>query len=261
MEDSLQNKKFLIGTSWKMNKTNEAAAAYIEELAEEIGRLRDFAAVQIFVLPPFTAISDVRRQLKEKNLPVLHGAQNVCWAEEGAYTGEVSASMIKGLDCHFVEVNHQERRKLFNETDQTANWKIKQILKYKMSPIVCLGDEEKTEWAQTEIFLKKQITALLADVAKEDIENVILAYEPLWAIGQTAAAPVSTVAKVHALYRQHLIETYGEKAGMSVRILYGGSVTAENAGALLQVLDVDGLFIGRAALSAKGLIDIACRAF
>ncbi len=253
--------KILIGTSWKMNKTNEEAISYIKELSEEKEIIENLSAVQVFVLPPFTAIKDVAESIKEANLPVLYGAQNVCWEDFGAYTGEVSAPMLKELDCYYVELNHQERRKYFNETNETVNAKIKQVLKYDMHPIICFGDEEKTDWDNTEKFLKQQLEELLIGVDKNKIENLVFAYEPRWAIGKKEAASVEVVDKVHSYCRDFLTKAYGADIASKVRILYGGSVTEHNAAALLQILDVDGLFIGRAALSAKGFVNIIKKAF
>ena len=261
MKAEVFNQKFFIGTSWKMNKTNEEAVAYIQELAAEIGKLDALQEVQLFVLPPFTAVKDVAEAIAAAKLPVLYGAQNVCWAENGAWTGEVSADMLKALGCSLVEVNHQERRKFFNETNETANLKIRQILKYGMRPIVCFGDEERCAWAETEKFLQQQMDELLAEVPAEQAAALILAYEPRWAIGKAAAAPVEVIDKVHSFVRGVLTKKYGRDVSADVRILYGGSVTVQNARAVLQVLDVDGLFIGRAALTATGYVEIVRMAF
>ena len=261
MKADVFNQKFFIGTSWKMNKTNEEAVAYIRELAGEIGKLEGMQEVQLFVLPPFTAVKDVADTIRDAKLPVLYGAQNVCWAENGAWTGEVSADMLKALGCSLVEVNHQERRKYFNETNETANLKIRQILKYGMRPIVCFGDEVRCEWPETQGFLQKQMDELLMDVPADQASDIILAYEPMWAIGKAAAAPVEVIDKVHSFIRGILTQKYGETVSASVRILYGGSVTVQNARSVMQVLDVDGLFIGRAALTAAGYVEIVRTAF
>ena len=253
--------KFLIGTSWKMNKTNDEAIGYIKDLSKYRNKFEKLSNVQTFILPPFTAIKDVAKMIEQENLPVLYGAQNVCWEDFGAFTGEISAPMLKTLGCCFVELNHQERRKFFNETNKTANAKIKQVLKYNMYPIVCFGDEEKTNWTDTENFLNKQLKELLDGVEKEKIRNIVFAYEPRWAIGKKEAASVKVVDQVHSYCRKYLIKNYGEDIANEVRILYGGSVTEYNAAALMQVLDVDGLFIGRAALSAKGLANIIEKSF
>lgn len=253
--------KFLIGTSWKMNKTNDEAIDYVKELNKYRDKFEKLSNVQTFILPPFTAIKDISQVIEKENLPVLYGAQNVCWEDFGAFTGEISAPMLKNLGCYFVELNHQERRKLFNETNKTANAKIKQVLKYDMYPIVCFGDEEKTNWNDTEAFLSQQLQELLIGVEKAKIRNIVFAYEPRWAIGKKEAASVKVVDQVHSYCRRFLIKNYGEDIANEVRILYGGSVTENNAAALLQILDVDGLFIGRAALSAKGFANIIEKSF
>lgn len=172
--------KPLIGTSWKMNKTNSEALAYAARLQE---RVSDVADTSVFILPPFSALSDTQRLLAEKGSNVIIGAQNVCWEEAGAFTGEVSAPMLKEIGCRFVELNHQERRKYFGETDETANWKAQAVLRHGMTPIICLGEERREDWLLTEAFLRKQLLQLLHNIDAEQVVNVILAYEPLWAIG------------------------------------------------------------------------------
>lgn len=245
--------KPLIGTSWKMNKTNNEAVQYIERLQE---RLRNILDVTVFVLPPFTAVSDVGRLLQQPDNNIVYGAQNVHWDDKGAFTGEVSAPMLKELGCSFVEINHQERRKFFNETDDTANLKIKAVIKHKMSPIICLGDEKHKDWPVTEAFLHYQLYNLLDEVNGEEAISLILAYEPRWAIGTVEAASPLHVDKVHTLLRRLLSEKYGDTIAKCVPLLYGGSVTPKNAAELIQLKDVDGLFIGRAALDPDGFADI-----
>jgi triosephosphate isomerase len=245
--------KPLIGTSWKMNKTNNEAVQYIERLQE---RMENKSDATVFILPPLTAVSDVGRLLQKSNSKIIYGAQNVHWDDAGAFTGEVSAPMLKELGCHFVEINHQERRKFFNETDETANLKIKAVLKHKMSPIICLGDEKHKDWLMTEAFLQYQLYNLLDEVNSEEAAGLILAYEPRWAIGMVEAASPSHVDKVHTLLRRLLSEKYDDTIAECIPLLYGGSVTKKNAAELIQLKDVDGLFIGRAALDPDGLADI-----
>lgn len=243
----------LIGTSWKMNKTNNEAVEYTKRLQECVNDITD---ATIFILPPLTAINDIGRLLKNSSSKIIYGAQNVHWDDAGAFTGEVSAAMLKELGCDFVEINHQERRKYFNETDETANLKIKAALRYEMSPIICLGDEKRKDWSMTKAFLQYQLCNLLDEVHIEDAKRIILAYEPRWAIGTVEAAPPSIVDKVHTFLRYLLSEKYGDAISREIPILYGGSVTQKNAAELIQLKDVDGLFIGRAALDPDGLTDI-----
>lgn len=252
MSQSLLQKP-LIGTSWKMNKTNNEAVQYTERLQK---RMKNISEATVFILPPLTAVSDVGRLLRQSSSQIIYGAQNVHWDDAGAFTGEVSAPMLKDLGCYFVEINHQERRKYFNETDETANLKIKAVLKHKMSPIICLGDEKNKDWPMTEAFLHYQLYNLLDEVNSEEADRLILAYEPRWAIGTIEAAPPSHVDKVHTLLRRLLSEKYGDIIAKCIPILYGGSVTKKNAAELIQLKDVDGLFIGRAALDPDGLADI-----
>lgn len=244
--------KPLIGTSWKMNKTNREAIRYLERLQE---RMKTIAA-SVFILPPFSVLSDARKFLQHSNSEIIIGSQNVHWDDCGAFTGEVSAPMLKEIGCQFVEINHQERRRWFGETNETANWKIHAVLRHGMSPIICLGDEKKEDWPLTEAFLRYQLLQLLAGVGPELAGNLILAYEPLWAIGAAEAAPASHVAQVHLLLRQLLTEKYSKPVASSIPILYGGSVSRQNATELSQLPNVDGLFVGRAALDPDGLADL-----
>ena len=246
-------KKPYIGTSWKMNKTNREAIHYMQRLEK---RLQTNIDATVFILPPLTVISEVSQLFHANSSNLIYGAQNVHWDDAGAFTGEVSAPMLKELGCSFVEVNHQERRKYFNETDETANFKIKAILKHEMSPIICLGDETRKEWSMTKAFLQYQLYNLLDGIQAKDAKRVILAYEPRWAIGTSEAAPVDVVGNVHSLLRALLQEKYDAATADSIPILYGGSVTKENAAGLIRLKDVDGLFIGRAALDPDGLADI-----
>ncbi len=245
--------KPLIGTSWKMNKTNQEALAYLQRLQE---RLKDVSAASVFILPPFSALSETRRFLQESDSPLLFGSQNVHWDDAGAFTGEVSAPMLKEIGCQFVEINHQERRHWFSETNETANWKIHAVLRNSMSPIICLGEEKRETWDLTEAFLRYQLLQLLAGLEPAAAANIILAYEPLWAIGATEAASPAHVAQVHALLRRLLTEKYGTTVAQAIPLLYGGSVNRQNAAELSLLPEVDGLFVGRAALEPDGLADL-----
>ncbi|CUH96051.1 hypothetical protein P22_2139 [Propionispora sp. 2/2-37] len=252
MAPAVSYQKPLIGTSWKMNKTNREAIAYLTRLQERVKTI----AASVFILPPFSVLSDACKFLQHSGSNIIIGSQNVHWDDYGAFTGEVSAPMLKEIGCQFVEINHQERRRWFGETNETANWKIHAVLRHGMFPIICLGDEKREEWPLTEAFLRYQLLQLLTGIGPEVATNLILAYEPLWAIGAAEAAPTIHIAQVHSLLRQLLAEKYGETIANAIPLLYGGSVSRKNAAELSTLPNVDGLFIGRAALEADGLADL-----
>lgn len=251
----------LVGTSWKMNKTNSEALVYLERLQQ---RLTGQSRVSVFVLPPFTALAEVQGFLRDSQSNIMLGSQNAHWDDAGAFTGEVSVPMLKEIGCEFVEINHQERRHWFGETDETANWKIRAALRHGLAPIICLGEENREAWPEVESFLRKQLARLLQDVDGAAATGVILAYEPRWAIGVAEAAPPSHVALVHAMLRQLLAEKYNAAVAKAVPILYGGSVNLQNASELMVLPEVDGLFVGRAALDADSfarLVEISGEAY
>ena len=237
---------FWVGTSWKMNKTRAEASSYVETLS---GRtLPEPPDIQLFLIPPFTAIETVRHATA--TLQVLVGAQNVHQASAGAFTGEVSAPMLAELGCDLVEIGHSERRALFGETDIAVNEKAKAILGAGMRPLICIGEtaEERARDAAVDTVVRQARIALSGIPANERAQ-CLLAYEPVWAIGEggTPATPEQAAA-MHAELK---------KAFPDCPVLYGGSVNAENCSALASCRDIDGLFIGRAAWAPEGLLKIA----
>ncbi len=239
-------KRFMIGSGWKMNNTVAASLALLDELRQE---LAGFNAFPLFVLPPFTALSAVGAWLDQAPW-VRFGAQNMHWQESGAFTGEISAAMLQELGCTYVELNHQERRAYFNETNRTTNLKIHTALKYGLKPILCLGEEEVLSGAATLRFLQKQLGEMLDRVLQPDVSKIIFAYEPRWAIGKAEAAPASHVQTVHGIIRDVLAAEYGPTVAGQTDIIYGGSVDRGNAVEIAAQEGVDGLFIGRAGLNA-----------
>lgn len=240
---------FLVYTSFKMNKTRAEALAYVERLRR--GARPDPAAVELAILPPYTALSAVAEALA--GLPVRLGAQNAMWAAVGAFTGEVSPAMLADVGCEIVELGHSERRALFGETDATVNAKVRAVLAAGLEPLVCVGEtaEERRLDAASETVLR-QARMALAGVAPADLARCKLAYEPVWAIGEgAAAAEPALVAAMHAALKA---------AFPSVPLLYGGSVDLDNAGEIAALAAVDGLFVGRAALDPDRFLAIAATA-
>lgn len=245
-------KKFIIGSGWKMNNTIKDSLALLNDLQIKLFNFNDFP---LYVLPPFTALAAVGEQLKDSH--IQFGAQNMHWATEGAYTGEIAAPMLKELGCVYVELNHHERRTLFGETNETTNKKLHTALKHGLAPILCIGEEEELSRTKAaERLLAAQLTELLQGIEAKDANKILYAYEPRWAIGKSAAASPDYINWVHGLFRKVLANLYSLELAKSSYILYGGSVNLENAVAIAKEEEVNGLFIGRAGLNAASFAEI-----
>jgi triosephosphate isomerase len=231
-----------IGTSWKMNGTVAQARAYAAALSS--AALPRPPEVQVFVIPPFTALLAFREALGET--PVLMGAQTMHQGEAGAYTGEVSPVMLREVGCALVELGHSERRALFNETDEAVNAKVHAALRHGLRPLVCVGEtaRERSLGAARETVLRQAVMAF-ADVSPADLPSCLLAYEPVWAIGERGMpATPDDAAGIHKMLKDRF---------PAVPVLYGGSVAPGNAAGFTSRQEIDGLFVGRAAWTAAGL--------
>ena len=241
----LQRPRLIVG-NWKMHKTIPEAKELVRQLLELLGDTlpRDLTAV---LTPPFTALSAVSEALKDQ--PYLLGAQDLFWEDSGAFTGEISGAMLKDLRCRYVIVGHSERRRYFGETDAMVRKKAAAALRHELRPLVCIGETwDQRLSGQAEHVLSRQLTEALAGVEKHEAENVVIAYEPVWAIGSGRAATPEQVDDTHRHVRTQLIALWGQDAGAQVPILYGGSVVPENIGELLAIPDVDGALVGGACL-------------
>ncbi|WP_274424747.1 triose-phosphate isomerase [Chelativorans sp. YIM 93263] len=238
-----------IGTSWKMTKTLHAAMAF----AESVRRVARDPRIQRFVIPPFTAVREVKAALAETDFKV--GAQNMHWAESGAWTGEISAGMLTDCGLDMVELGHSERRAHFGETNETVGLKTEAAVKHGLIPLVCIGETaEDKEAGRADTVLKAQIEAALGRLDDEQkAKPVLLAYEPVWAIGEhgTPASP-DYADERHAL----IIEVAETVMGRPLPCLYGGGVNLENCSELITQKHIDGLFIGRSAWTAEGYLAI-----
>ena len=211
--------------------------------------------VELLICPPFTALPITRFFLERSH--VKWGAQNVYPEEKGAYTGEISPAMLKELGCSYVICGHSERRQLLGETDELVARKVKAVLAHDMTPILCVGEtEEERNEGQTEERIGSEIKTALFDLDKKEIGKLVIAYEPIWAIGSGKAATAEDAEAVSAFIRRTVKELAGKKAAEEVRILYGGSVKADNIESLLKEKDIDGALIGGASLKAEELLAI-----
>jgi len=241
----MKRKKVIAG-NWKMFKTNSEAL----QLANQIRiKTTDIKATQIIVCPPFTALANVNEVIKESSIAL--GAQNIYWEKEGAFTGEISPGMIKSAGATYVIIGHSERRQFFGETDETVNKKIKAALENGLKTIVCVGELlEQREANITREVVTKQIKGAFAGLNGADMQHVIIAYEPVWAIGTGKTATPEQAQEVHAEIRRVINELFDKTVADNLTIQYGGSVKPENAEILLKQVDIDGALIGGACLKA-----------
>ena len=238
-----------VGTSWKMNKTLAEADSFVDELLS----YHIPGGIQPFVLPPLTALARVRDRLPSGS-PVLLGAQNAHWAAEGRWTGEISMRMARDAGATLIEIGHSDRREHFGETDRTVALKVAAAIAHDLIPLICVGEPLAVRDAGgAEDFVRAQVQIALSELAPSEIEQVIIAYEPVWAIGERGIPPtVDQIAPVMALIN----EVVGLTGNPARAVLYGGSVDSRNATELLSVPHTDGLFVGRAAWAASGFIEL-----
>ena len=251
-------RKPLISGNWKMNLNHFEATALVQKLVYELTP-EDFDATEVSIHPPFTDIRTVQTYfLAEKEpVPIAIGAQNCHWEAAGAYTGEVSPAMLAKLDVVYVIAGHSERRELFGETDETVNLKVKAIYGHAMVPILCVGETlDEREAGTTDAKVIGQVTAGVADLSPEQVAGMVIAYEPIWAIGTGRTATPDDAQSVCATIRRTVGELAGAAAAEAVRIQYGGSVKAENAAELMACPDIDGALVGGASLEAGSFAGI-----
>ncbi len=245
-------RKFLIAGNWKMNKNAAEAVDLVKEIQDGAG---DDFTVSILVCPPFTALESVGKMMSGSSVQL--GAQNMHPAASGAYTGEVSAEMLRHLYVTHLILGHSERRDYFEESDAFINEKVLAALEGSLKPIVCVGETlEQREANQTLEVVKTQIQGSLANVPAAKADQITVAYEPVWAIGTGKTATPEMAQEVHALIRGLLKDQFGKAAAQKIRILYGGSMKPENAEELLSLPDVDGGLIGGASLSGRSFLKI-----
>ncbi|QIQ21046.1 triose-phosphate isomerase [Zophobihabitans entericus] len=249
-------KKIFVGTSWKMNKTLAEAMTFCQTLKEHMPQVKSH--IQPFVIPPFTAVREVSKFMLEHQVNCLTGVQNMHYADQGAFTGEISPLMVKDTGAVLVEMGHSERREFFGETDLTVHKKVYASLKHDLCPLVCIGDSaQDKEWGVSGETVIKQMKAAIAGLSANEVTRVIIAYEPIWAIGEHGVpATPEEAEQIHAALRAALVELYGTDIANQIVILYGGSVNQENASALITQPNIDGLFIGRSAWQAEGFCKI-----
>lgn len=246
-----QRQRLIVG-NWKMHKTVPEARDFVKQLAERLPAT-PLKAITIVLAPPFTALQAVASALATHGLPKTHpvelAAQDMHWEDHGAFTGEVSPPMLKDAGCRHVIVGHSERRLHFGETDATVKKKVAAVLRHGLRPILCVGETwEQRSNGQTEQVLSGQLTEALAGVEKERAADVVVAYEPVWAIGSGRPATAEQARDAHRHIRATATALWGQETGERLPILYGGSVTPDNIGEFLALREVDGALVGGACL-------------
>ncbi len=241
----------LISGNWKMNHNHFEAIQTVQKLAYLLHK-DDYEVVDVSVHPPFTDIRSVQTVLEADDIPIRIGAQHCYFEEKGAFTGEVSPAMLAKLNVELVIVGHSERREIFGETDELVNQKVKAVFKHGMTPILCCGETlEEREAGGAEEKVSGQVRAGLASLSAEQVASMVIAYEPIWAIGTGKNATADDAQAMCKVVRDTVAEVAGEDAAASVRIQYGGSVKGSNAAELMGQPDIDGALVGGASLVAE----------
>lgn len=243
----------IVAGNWKMYKDKSETIELISQLKEKLSRAQ--VKTQVIICPPFTSIELAGELIKNSNIQL--GAQNVHSEVEGAFTGEVSVKMLKSFGVDFVIIGHSERRIYFNETDDFINKKIKRAIEYKIKPIFCLGETlAERESGKTFNVVESQLRNGLRNISESELKEIVIAYEPVWAIGTGKTATPQQAEEVHSFLREKIGEMYSKSIAEQIRILYGGSVKPENARELFSQLDIDGGLVGGACLKADSFYQI-----
>ena len=244
-------RKPIIAGNWKMNKTAKEAVELISALKPLVAKSKP----EVVVCVPYTDLWAVAEAVKDSKIKL--GAENVAWADSGAFTGEISADMLKEIGVEYVIIGHSERRQYFGETDESVNARLKQALKKDLKPIVCVGETlVEREKNKTKRVLKKQVLEGFKDVTAEDFANIVIAYEPVWAIGTGKTATAEDANKTIGYIRSLVKKTWGAEVAKALRIQYGGSMKPGNAKELMAMRNIDGGLIGGAALNAEDFAGI-----
>ncbi|MFA5524393.1 MAG: triose-phosphate isomerase [Tissierellales bacterium] len=240
----------IIAGNWKMNKTIEEAIQLVKAIKDNLKN--DIEAV---VCVPFTALSEVKKEISNTELKL--GAQNMHWEESGAFTGEISPSMLKEAGVDYVIIGHSERRQYFGETDETVNMKIKAALKHDLMPIVCVGEtlEQREANIEKEV-VESQVLKAFTDIGSQEMVSIVIAYEPIWAIGTGKTATKEEANEIIGFIRRIIMDKYGQEVSNKIRIQYGGSVKPSNITEIMEQSDIDGALVGGASLKSEEFIKL-----
>ncbi len=243
----MNNRTPLIAGNWKMFKTCSEAVETAAQLVKLVAGTTD---IDVMIAPPFTALAPVSDVVRGSCVSL--GAQNLFWETQGAFTGEISSAMLVSAGCKYVIIGHSERRQYFNETDETVNKRIQAAVNNNLIPVMCIGESEKErESKDTFSVLDKQVKKGLEGFSSDDLKKLVIAYEPVWAIGTGKTATSDKAQEVHQFLRSVLEKSFGNMLAKSIRILYGGSVKPNNIAELMAMPDVDGALVGGASLDPE----------
>jgi len=244
-------RKPIIAGNWKMHKTIKEAVEFVNEIKSEING----TDVEAVICAPFTLLKDLKEAAKGTNIKI--GAQNMHFEEKGAFTGEISPLMLKEIDVDYVVLGHSERRQYFNETNETVNKKVIKALEYKINPIICVGETlEQREADKTKDIVKVQVEKALVNIDEKDIKGIVIAYEPIWAIGTGKTSSSKDANDVIAYIREVVANVYSEEIAEEVRMQYGGSVKPANVEEIMNESDIDGALVGGASLQPKDYVEL-----
>jgi triosephosphate isomerase len=247
----MADRKPIIAGNWKMNQTHLDALSLVRTLSYDLHE-KDYDRVEVVVCPPFTSLRTVQLVIEDEYLPIGLGAQNLFWEDEGAYTGEISGAFLKALHCRYVIVGHSERRTYFGESDETVNKRVHAAFRHELVPIVCVGEtDEEHESGQTESVVSRQIREGLRNLTTEQLGTIVVAYEPVWAIGTGKAATAEDANGTIAYIRKTLATISSDEVAAGIRIQYGGSVSPGNIAQFMSQPDIDGALVGGASLDPK----------
>jgi len=244
----------LMAANWKMHKTTSEAFKFIDEL---VAALDDVGAREVLICPPFTALYALGRMIRKSGAPIKLGGQNLYPAEQGAYTGEISPGMLKDANCSYVIVGHSERRQYFRESNEFVNRKARIAVDNGLTPVICVGESlDQREAGQAEEVVTAQVLSCLEGFSAKEVANLVIAYEPIWAIGTGRTATPADAQAMHATIRSMVAKQHGEDAAEGLRILYGGSVKPANVDSLMAKPDIDGALVGGASLQVESFARI-----
>lgn len=240
----MEERKALVAANWKMYKTVAQACRFVEDLAAQTGIIEDR---EVVIAPPFTALAAMAQTLRGKGFSLA--AQNCHWEEQGAFTGEVSVGMIKDVGCRYVIAGHSERRHLFGETDEMIQKKVAAVYRHGLVPILCIGETLiQREAGETREVVARQLDRAMEGVSFDQARQLVVAYEPVWAIGTGRTATPTQAQELHGFLREHCTVRFDKTVAKQIRIVYGGSVKSDNVDALMAQSDIDGLLVGGASL-------------
>jgi len=242
----------IIAGNWKMNNTSAESVELVSRLKEMISGVKE---VEVVVAPSYTVLSAVATAIRGSNIAL--SSQNIFWEEKGAFTGEISPAMLKDVGCQYAIIGHSERRQYFGETNETVNKRLKAALDASLIPIVCIGETlEERDADKTLTVIEKQVKEGLAGISSGEMEKIVIAYEPVWAIGTGKTATPEQAQEIHQFIRGMLAQVFDEGVAEGIRILYGGSVKPDNVDQLMSQKDIDGALVGGASLKADSFARI-----